>query len=169
MESITWLVDKNRLSSVKKVQVRFVASDRRVVCDQTVIQLVIQVVYMSFTAVLPKLLCFLLKKFWNACQVLLKFFLILGMHFNTFLVFFGPNLCAKHLQVPINLLGICCKKALKNILQRKWKKNFNLPSFQGSLKGRFTHHMQLFTYAFHLQQWIRVFKYFFHWGKNLYP
>ena len=33
MESITWLVDKNRLSPVKKVQVRFVASDRRVVCD----------------------------------------------------------------------------------------------------------------------------------------
>ena len=33
MESITWLVDRNRLSPVKKVQVRFVASDRRVVCD----------------------------------------------------------------------------------------------------------------------------------------
>jgi hypothetical protein len=30
------LVDKNRLSPVKKVQVRFVASDRRVACDQTV-------------------------------------------------------------------------------------------------------------------------------------
>jgi hypothetical protein len=33
MKSITWLVDKNRLSPFKKVQVRFVASDRRVASD----------------------------------------------------------------------------------------------------------------------------------------
>jgi hypothetical protein len=33
MESITWLVDKNRLSPVEKVQVRLVAKDQRVVCD----------------------------------------------------------------------------------------------------------------------------------------
>ena len=34
IENIRGHLHKNRLSSVKKVQVRFVASDRRVVCDQ---------------------------------------------------------------------------------------------------------------------------------------
>ena len=44
MESITWLVNKNRLSPVEKAPVRFVAKDRRVVCDHVGLHIVCLVV-----------------------------------------------------------------------------------------------------------------------------